>query len=48
MAAFFFRLRLASECGMCQLLLLPMYGGVLVSTECSMCWLHVEVDRLAS
>ena len=23
-------------------------GGVLVSTECLMCWLHVEVDRLAS
>jgi hypothetical protein len=23
-------------------------GGVLVSTECLMRWLHVEVDRLAS
>ena len=23
-------------------------GGVLVSTGCLMCWLHVEVDRLAS
>ncbi len=41
------KIRVASVSDECDLTF-SAKGGVLVSTECLMRWLHVEVDRLAS